>query len=112
MAKDVAAGRGAMMNELARLSSARRKAGSRMRGNLERQVTLIAHNTAGIRNAAANAVSELAHAHRRMARQQEAALKSGRRKLGADTARFVNAMHADRMKAHGIWSDFRLGRAA
>ena len=112
MAKDVAAGRRATMNQLARMTGARRKAGSQMRGNLERQVALIANNVAGIRNAAANAVSELAHAHRRMAKQQEVAPKAGRRKLGADTARFVSAMHTDRTKSHGIWSDFRLGRAA
>jgi hypothetical protein len=112
MAKDVAADRRATVNQLARFSSARRKAGSQMRGNLERQVTVVANKTAGIRDAAANAISEVANAHRRMARQQEAALRAGRRKLGADTARFVKAMHADRMKTHGIWSDFRLGRAA
>jgi len=47
-----------------------------------------------------------------MAKQQEAALKSGHRKLHDGMARVVNVMHADRMKAHGILANFRLSGAA
>ncbi len=112
MAKNVAARRRATMNQIARSTAARSKAGNQMRGNLAREVTSIMNKASELRNAAADAVSGLADTHRRMARQQRAALKSDRRKLRADTARFVNAMHADRMKAHGIWSAFKLGSAA
>ncbi len=112
MAKNVAAGRRVTMNQIARSTAARCKAGDQMRGNLERQVSFIMNKAADLRNAAADAVAELASAHRRMAKQQKTALKSGRRKLRGDTARFVNAIHADRMKAHDIWSAFKLGGAA
>jgi len=94
---DVAAGCRATMNQIARWTAARSKAGNQMHGNLRRQVTFIMNKVADLR-------SEFANAHRAMAKRQQAALKSGRRKLRADSTRHVNAMHADRMKAHGMWS--------
>ena len=112
MAKNVAARRRATMNQIARSTAARSKAGNQMRENLGRQVTSIMNKASEVRNAAADAVSELADAHRRMAKHQRAALKSDRRKLRTETAKFVNAMHADRTKAREIWSAFKLGNAA
>lgn len=111
-AKDVAAHRNATMNQIARFGSARHKAASRLRSGLEHQVDAIVMQAASLRSAAADAVAQLASANRKMAKQQKAALKSGHRKLHADTTKFVNAMHGDRMKAHDIWSGFKLGRAA
>ncbi|MFZ1992155.1 MAG: hypothetical protein WAW96_20565 [Alphaproteobacteria bacterium] len=111
-AKDVAAHRNATMNQIARFGGARRKAASRLRSSLQHQVDAIVTQSAQLRNAAADAVSEVAKAHRKMAKQQKAALKSGHRKLHADTSKFVNAIHADRMKAHEIWSGLKFGSPA
>jgi hypothetical protein len=111
-ANDVAAHRNATMNQIARFGSARHKAASRLRSSLQHQVDAIVTQAAQLRNAAADAVSEVAKAQGKMAKQQKAALKSGHRKLHADTSKFVNAIHADRMKAHEIWSGFKFGSAA
>ncbi len=111
-AKNVAAQRHATMNEIARFANARGRAASQMRSGLQHQVAGIVLRTAQLRDAAADAVVELANAHRKMAKQQKAELKSGRHKLHAATVKFVDAMHADRMKAHEIWSGFKLGKAA
>ncbi len=105
MAKDVAAHRNATMNQIARLTSARRKATSQLRSSLQRQVGAIVEQTRDFRNAAANA-------SQKMAKQQKASLDSGHRKLHANMTRVLGAIHADRMKAHEIWSAFKLGSAA
>jgi hypothetical protein len=47
-----------------------------------------------------------------MAKHQTAGLKAGHRKLHAATMKFVDAMHADRMKTHEVWSDFKHSKAA
>jgi uncharacterized protein YicC (UPF0701 family) len=103
--KNVAADRQATMRQITRWTGARSEASDMMHRDLERQATSIMNKTAELR-------SEFSDAHRNMAKQQEAALKSGHRKLHAGTARVVNAMHADRMKAQGIWANFRQGGAA
>lgn len=104
-AREGAAHRHATMNEIARFGSARSKATSRLRDRLEHQVAAIVARTA-------EAMSQFSDAHQNMAKQQKTALKSGRRKLHHDMSKFVKAIHADRMKAQGIWSDFKLGNAA
>jgi hypothetical protein len=111
-ARDVAARRNIEMNKIARVDSARRKAAGQMRSRLERQVDTIVMQVAELRDAAAEAVSELAKTHRKMAKQQKTSLKSGRQKLHTNTRKFVSAIHADRMKAQDIWTDFKLGKAA
>jgi hypothetical protein len=103
--KNVAADRQATMSQVARWSGARSKASNLLHRDLERQAASVMTKTAQLR-------SELANAHRSMANRQEAALKSGHLKLHAGMAKVVNAMHADRMKAHGIWTNFRLGGVA
>ena len=112
LARDVAADRRAVTQQMARVSGARHKAAGHMRDSLDRQVASIVEKTAALRDAATNAVANLANAHRSMAKHQRAALSGSRRKLHADTARFVGAMHKDRMKAHEIWSGLKFGRAA
>lgn len=103
-AKDVAAHRNATMNQIARLRNARGKAASRLRSALQQQMDAMVTQTA-------EAVSQFADGHRKMAKQQKAMLRSGHRKLHKDSVAFVKSMHADRMKAQGIWSSFRLGEA-
>lgn len=103
--KNVAADRQAMMSQITRWASARSKASNLLHHDLERQATSIMNKTAELR-------SGLADAHGRIAKHQRASLKSGHQKLRADTAQFVNAMHADRMKAHANWSSFRAGSVA
>lgn len=103
--KNVAAERHAMMNRMTRLMGARSKASDLLHRDLERQATSLMNKTAELRAGFSNA-------QRNMAKQQEAALKSGHRKLQAGTARIVHAMHADRMKAHAIWGNFRHRSAA
>jgi uncharacterized protein YicC (UPF0701 family) len=105
MKKNVAAGRQAAMGQVTRWTSARSKASNLLHRDLERQAASIMSKTAQLR-------SEFANVHRNMAKQQEAALKSGHRKLHDGMARVVNVMHADRMKAHGILANFRLSGAA
>ena len=105
MKKNVAADRQTTMSQMTRWTSARSKASNLLHRDLERQAAAMMNKTAQLR-------SEFANAHRNMAKQQAAALKSGRRKLHAGVARVVDAMHADRMKAHGIWANFRLNGAA
>lgn len=109
MAKSVAAQRNATMNAIARFGSARSRAASRLRSSLQHEVESIMTQTADLRHAAADAVAQLASEHRKMARQQQAQLKASRRKLQAITGKFMDAVHAERTKAHGTWSDFRLG---
>ena len=104
-AKDVAAHRNATMNQIVRFGNARVKATSRLRDRLEQQVDAMIAQTA-------EAVTEMANAHGHMAKQQKARLKSGRHKLHKDSAAFLKSTHADRMKAQGIWSSFKLGGAA
>jgi hypothetical protein len=111
-AKNMAAHRNATMNEIAHLASARARAASRMRSGLAHQVHDIAMKTAQLRDAAGATVLQLANAHRKMAKQQSADLKAGRRKLHTATTKFVDGMHAERMKTHEIWSDFKHGKAA
>ncbi len=111
-AKNVAAQRNATMNDIAHFANARMRAASRFRSGLQHQVHDIVTRTAELRDAAGAAVLQLAHAHRKMAKQQAAELKAGRRKLHAGTMKFVDAMHADRMKTHEIWSDFKHSKAA
>lgn len=111
-ARNVAAQRNATMNGIAHLGSARVRAASRMRSGLAHQVHDIAMQAAQLRDAAGATVLRLADAHRKMAKQQSAELKAGRRKLHAATMKFVGGMHAERMKAHEIWSDFKDGKAA
>jgi hypothetical protein len=94
-----------MKSQLGRWTGSRRKAGTQMRGDLDRQV-------GSIKSATAAFLLEFANAHRKMAKQQEAALKSGHRKLRAEMAKTVDAIHADRMKAHEIWAAFKLPHAA
>jgi len=105
MKKNVAADRQAMQSRMTAMGSARSKASALLHRDLQRQAASIMSKTAQLR-------AEFANAHRHMAKQQEAALRSGRRKLHDGMARLVNAMHADRMKAHGIWANFRLSGAA
>jgi hypothetical protein len=112
MAKDVAAQRNAAMNQIARLTSARRKAASQLSSSLQRQVGAIVDETRELRNAAVQIVLNLASAHQKMAKRQRASLDAGHRKLHANMTRVLGAIHADRMKAHEIWSDFKLGGAA
>lgn len=104
-AREGAAHRHATMNQIAQFGSARSKATSRLRNRLEHQVDAIVARTA-------EAMSQFSDARQKMAKQQNTALKSGRRKLHHDMSKFVKAMHVDRMKAQGIWSDFKLGNAA
>lgn len=104
-ARDVAAHRNATMNQIARFGSSRSKATSRLRGRLQDQVDSIVTQTT-------EALSQLSDAHRKMAKQQHAMLKSGHRKLHKDTMAYVKSMHADRMKAQDVWSNFKLGKAA
>lgn len=111
-ARHVAAKRNDTMNEIARVRNARGRAANGLRRRLQHQVAAIATRSVQLRDAAADAVVQLANAHRKMAKEQKAELKSGRRKLRATTSKVVGAMHADRMKAHEVWSDFKLGRAA
>lgn len=111
-ARNVAAQRNATMNGIAHLGSARVRAASRMRSGLAHRVHDIAMQAAQLRDAAGATVLRLADAHRKMAKQQSAELKAGRRKLHAATMKFVGGMHAERMKAHEIWSDFKDGKAA
>lgn len=99
-AKDVAAHRNATMNRIARFGSDRSKAAGNLRSGLEQQMDAIVTQTA-------DAVSKFADGHHKMAKQQKAALKSGYDKLHKDSVAFVKAMHADRMKAQGIWSGLR-----
>ncbi len=103
--KNVAADRQATMSQMTRWTGARSKASNLLHRDLERQAASIMTKTAQLR-------SEFANAHQNMAKQQEAALKAGHRKLHAGMARVINATHADRMKAHGIWANFRLSGAA
>jgi hypothetical protein len=103
--KNVATGSRAMSNQRQRWTTARHKAGDQMRGALERQVSFIADKVAALR-------SDFSNAHQSMAKHQKTALTAGRRKLRADMTRYVNAAHADRAKAQGIWSAFRLAGAA
>ncbi len=105
MKKNVAADRQAMQGRMTGMRSARSKASHLLHRDLERQAASIMSKTAQLR-------SEFANAHRHMAKRQEAALRSGHRKLHDGMARVVNAIHADRMKAHGIWANFRLSGAA
>jgi hypothetical protein len=103
--KGVAADRQATMNQLTRWMGARSKASNLLHHDLERQATSVMNKSAELR-------SGLSDARGKMAKQQQANLKSGHQKLRAGTARVVNAMHADRMKAHAIWSNFRVGGVA
>lgn len=112
MAKDVAAHRHATASQVTRMASARRKASRQMHSALERQVSLIAKKTKDLRAAAASAVADFSSGHRKMAKQQKASLNSARRKLRAESARVVGAMHADRMKARALWTDLKLRGAA
>jgi hypothetical protein len=112
MAKDMAADRNATMNHIARTANARNKAASRLRGSLRRQVVAIVEQTREFRNAAAQIVPALAGAHQKMAKHQRASLEAGHRKLHANMTRVLGAIHADRMKAHEIWSNFKLGGVA
>ncbi|KAB2873522.1 MAG: hypothetical protein F9K43_05895 [Bauldia sp.] len=112
MAKDVAAHRHATASRVARMASARRKASHQMHGSLERQVGLIARKASDLRAAAASAVAGFSSMHRKMAKQQKASLNSARRKLRADSARVVGAMHADRMKARALWTGLKHRGAA
>jgi uncharacterized protein YicC (UPF0701 family) len=103
--KNVAADHHAMMKRMTRWTGARSKAGELLHRDLERQATSLMNKTAELR-------AEFSGAHRNMAKQQEAALKLGHRKLQAGTARVINAMHADRMKARAIWANFSHRSAA
>jgi hypothetical protein len=103
--KNVAADHQAMVSNIARWMGARSKASKQLHHDLQREATSVMNKTAELR-------SRISDAHERMAKQQRANLKSGHQKLRTGTARFVNAMHADRMKAHAIWSNFRAGSAA
>jgi hypothetical protein len=111
-AKNVAAQRNATMNGIAHLGTARVRAASRMRSGLAHQVHDIAMQAAQLRDAAGATVLRIADAHRKMAKQQSAALKAGHRKLHTTTMKLVGGMHAERMKTHEIWSDFKHGKAA
>lgn len=111
-AQEVAAHRNTAMSQIAHFASSRRTAASHLRRSLQQQVGAIVTQAAALRDAAANAVSELASAQQKMAKQHRAALKSDRRKMHTDVTRFINAMHADRMKAHEKWSSLRQGSAA
>ncbi len=104
-ARNVASQRNATMSEMARIGDSRARAASRLRSALQHQV-------AELRGAAARAVAELSRAHRKMANKQKAELRSSRRRLRAATVKFIDAMHADRMKAHEVWRDFKGGTAA
>ena len=111
-AKNVAAQRNATMNGIAHLGTARVRAASRMRSGLAHQVHDIAMQAVQLRDAAGATVLRLADAHRKMAKQQSAELKAGHRKLHTATMKLVGGMHAERMKTHEIWSDFKHGKAA
>lgn len=104
-ARSVAAHRNATMNEIARLGSARHKMASQLRSGLHHEVDALATQTAELR-------ATTRQAHHKMALRQRAWLEAGRRKLNADTSRFMTAMHRDRAKAHEVWSVFHLGGAA
>ena len=110
--KNVAAHRNATMSEIAHFANARVRAASRFRTGLQHQVQDIAMQAAQLRDAAGATVVQLANAHRKMAKHQTAGLKAGHRKLHAATMKFVDAMHADRMKTHEVWSDFKHSKAA
>ena len=112
MGRDVAAGRNATVSQIARLASARRKAASQLRSGLQRQVGAIVEQTREFRNAAAQIVPTLASAQQKMAKRQRASLEAGHRKLRASMNGVIGAIHADRMKAHEIWSGIKFGGAA
>jgi len=112
MGKDVATHRNATMNKIAHLASARRKAASQLRSSLRRQVGAIVEQTRAFRDAAAQIGPTLASAHQKMAKRQRASLDAGHRKLHANMNGVLGAIHADRMKAHEIWSSIKLGGAA
>lgn len=112
MAKDVTAHRDATMVKIAKLASARRKATSQLRNGLQRQVGAIVEQTREFRNAAAQIVPTLASANQKRAKRQRASLDAGHRKLHTNMNKVIGAIHADRMKAHEFWSNFRHSGAA
>lgn|GEM_PF-3975850 len=112
MGKDVATHRNATMNKIAHLASARRKAASQLRSSLRRQAGALVEQTREFRSAAAQIVPTLASAHHKMAKRQRASLEAGHRKLRASMNGVIGAIHADRMKAHEIWSGIKFGGAA
>lgn len=103
--KNVAADHRAMMSQINRWMAARSKATKALHHDLEHEATSLMNKTAEFR-------SRLSDAHERMAMQQRANLKSGRQKLRVGTARFVHAAHAERMKAHAIWTNFKAAGTA
>ncbi len=112
MGRDVAAHRKDTMNQVTRMASARRKAASQLRSSLQRQAGALVEQTREFRNAAAQIVPALARAQQKMAKRQRASLEAGRRKLHANMSSVLGALHADRMKAHEIWSGVKFGGAA
>lgn len=111
LVKDVAGHRRATAKHVMRMIGARRKAASQLRDHLQRDMRSLMERTHEFRDAAAQIVPALARAHRKMATRQRASLDGGRRKLRAEVAKFLGAMHADRMGAHGNWAAFRLDGA-
>ncbi len=119
LVKDVAAHRRATTKQVMRMVDTRRKAASQMRDGLERQARSLMEQTQEFRNAAAEIVPALSRAHQKMATRQKASLKAGRRRLGAEVTKLRSSVRqdqqgvrADLMKAHGIWSAFKLGGPA
>ena len=111
LAKEIASHRRATMTNIAQLGSARRKTGSQMRSGLLRQVGAIMKQTRDLRAAAVQTVMSMAAGNHKMAAGQRASLGAGRRKLQTDMAGFLDALHADRLKAHGMWSTARFAGA-
>jgi hypothetical protein len=105
LAKDVSAHRRATTKQVMRMSGSRRKAASQMRADLEER-------TLEFRNAAAEIVPALSRARQKMATRQKASLEACRRKLGAEVTKLRSSARADIMKAHEIWSAFKLGGPA
>lgn len=119
LAKDVSAHRRATTKQVMRMVSSRRKAASQMRADLGRHARSLEERTQDFRNAAAEIAPAFSRAHQKMAARQRAALEAGRRKLGAEVTKLRSSarqhqqgVRAELMKAHEIWSAFRLGGPA
>jgi hypothetical protein len=110
-AQGVATHRNATMSQMRLFARSRRDAAAQLRDSLKQQVNAIVMQTTALCNAAATAVNELANSQQAAAQQHRAALRSDRRKMHAGVARFIDAMHADRMKAHAEWSAHSHGEA-
>jgi hypothetical protein len=119
LAKDVSAHRRATTKQVMRMVGSRRKAASQMRADLGRQARALEERTQELRNAAAEIGPAFSRAHQKMAARQRMALEAGRRRLGDEVAklrssaqRHQQGVRADLMKAHDIWSAFKLGGPA